>query len=528
MKTELKEFLQKYKPQGVKRALQSKPEYMEFVEHQYPGVDLVEAIYLILHDIDAPRASCGNLAKFEGAVKGYSEYCTLPKFGPQRCQCCYDKLSAKKKSTNIDKYGTEFAAQSKSVRDKIENTNMERYGTLTPAQNEEVKNKSKTTTMERYGVEHTSQLKSNQEKRANTMLEKYGVHNSLLLTKKGLGERYSDFSSKHFNAGFTLLSTPEEYEHLGNKGILHWKCNTCSNEFHKVYQCLRCPVCEPYSASTEEIELAEFIESITGVPSIRNSRSIIQGKEINIFCPEKGIGIEFNGEYWHREEVRDEHYHQQKSVAMRNAGHRLITIYASDWRNRRELIKNRLLNIFGTSSVLYARKGNVRTVSGSEADAFMERNHIQGTCISSIQLGLYFGTELKALMTFGTPRFNKEYQYELIRYCSEGTVVGAAGKLIKHFEKHYTPESLLTYADMNWSTGDLYRTLGFDYLYDTKPGYSFYDRRTETFLSRYQCQKGRLAKKHGFSTDMTGPEMIAQLGYFKIWDCGNMVFCKKY
>ena len=53
MKTELKEFLQKYKPQGVKRALQSKPEYMEFVEQQYPGVDLVEAIYLILHDIDA-------------------------------------------------------------------------------------------------------------------------------------------------------------------------------------------------------------------------------------------------------------------------------------------------------------------------------------------------------------------------------------------------------------------------------------------------------------------------------------------
>jgi hypothetical protein len=38
-------------------------------------------------------------------------------------------------------------------------------------------------------------------------------------------------------------------------------------------------------------------------------------------------------------------------------------------------------------------------------------------------------------MTFGKPRFNKNYEYELVRFASKlGTkVIGGAGKLLKYF-----------------------------------------------------------------------------------------------
>ena len=43
--------------------------------------------------------------------------------------------------------------------------------------------------------------------------------------------------------------------------------------------------------------------------------------------------------------------------------------------------------------------------------------------------------QLVAVMTFGKPRFNKNYEYELIRYATKSGyhILGGAGKLLKYF-----------------------------------------------------------------------------------------------
>lgn len=527
---DIKKFLASYKPQGVKSALKSREDYVSFLQQMYGDeLDLRELIYMVLNDLPTvPVADCGNIKKFVSNVDGYSEYCTLPKFGPNRCPVCYEKLSLKKVQTNLVKYGCENPAQAESVASKMKATNMERYGVEQPQKLQSVKDKAMQTNMERFGS-HPSATKDNQERRSKTMKERYGVHNALLITKKDLTTRYTDFKQKFIGTGFTLLSTELDYATVGNKGIHSWKCDTCNNTFSKVSQCLRCPVCTPYSSSIAENELHEYIMSIMpGVDIIKNSRNVIYGREIDIFIPTLGIGIEFNGEYWHRDEVRDEDYHQDKAVRMRVSGYRLITIYSSEWENQREMVQNRLLNILGTSTVRYARKCVVKELQNKVSSEFIEQYHIQGDARSSVKLGLYDNDELVAVMTFGKPRFSTECEYELIRYCSKDTVVGAAGKLLKYFERTYKPKSIMTYADMNWSTGNLYHTLGFDYKGDTKPGYFYYDRKTETKLSRWQCQKHKLIEKYGFNSDMTEKQMTAALGYFKIFDCGNMVFTKIY
>ena len=49
-------------------------------------------------------------------------------------------------------------------------------------------------------------------------------------------------------------------------------------------------------------------------------------------------------------------------------------------------------------------------------------------------------------MTFSKPRFNNQYDYELIRFCSlKGfNVIGGASKLWKYFLKKYNPKSVIS------------------------------------------------------------------------------------
>jgi len=64
-------------------------------------------------------------------------------------------------------------------------------------------------------------------------------------------------------------------------------------------------------------------------------------------------------------------------------------------------------------------------------------------------------------MTFGKPRYNRKYEYELLRYCSSYTVIGGAEKLFSYFLNTYTPKSIISYCDLSKFTGRVYNRLGF-------------------------------------------------------------------
>ena len=49
-------------------------------------------------------------------------------------------------------------------------------------------------------------------------------------------------------------------------------------------------------------------------------------------------------------------------------------------------------------------------------------------------------------MTLGKPRYNKKYEWELLRLCTQGglRVIGGASKLFKYFIKTYNIPELIT------------------------------------------------------------------------------------
>lgn len=311
-------------------------------------------------------------------------------------------------------------------------------------------------------------------------------------------------------------------------------CNTHGNFMQKANDHTQghgCPMCGNTGPSMGEQELSDFLQNHTEV--MISNREILNGLEIDILLPEEQLGIEYNGLYWHSDIYKDKQYHLDKTELAINKGYQLIHIFEDEWLFKKDIVKSRLLNIIGkTPNRIYARKTEIKEVRTRDAMEFLDKNHIQGRLGGMVKIGLYYNEELVSLMTFGKLRANlgqsnKDGHYELLRFCNKinTTVVGGATKLYKHFEKNYKPLKIISYADRRWSEGNLYKQLGFDLEYCTVPNY-FYVKGLQR-ENRYKYRKSELVKA-GHNLNKTERQIMRELGYNRIYDCGTLKFIKNY
>jgi hypothetical protein len=180
----------------------------------------------------------------------------------------------------------------------------------------------------------------------------------------------------------------------------------------------------------------------------------------------------------------------------------------------------------GKSKTVYARKLNVAKIEGPLAKKWFDKTHLQGSVNSTVSYALINNLgELECVMAFSSSRFS-DHQWEMTRFSSSlgKIIVGGASRLLSAFLKEHKPTSLVSYADLRISYGKVYKNLGFDFLHKSSPSY-FYIRGI-TKLSRYQCQKHKLPKLLGndFSSKLSERENMENLGYRRVYDCGNLVF----
>jgi hypothetical protein len=257
---------------------------------------------------------------------------------------------------------------------------------------------------------------------------------------------------------------------------------------------------------------------------------VIYPYEIDIYLPKLKIGFEFNGVWWHSNKFKNEKYHLEKIKHSENNNIKLYTIWEDDWNIKREICESFILNkLKKTSNKIYARKCKIKEISYNESKLFLDNNHLQGDCKSSIRLGLYYKNELVNIMTFSKLRLplqkteenrNKEKHYELTRYCNKinTNVIGGASKLLKYFINIYEPISIETYSDNLISDGNLYKKIGFKYSHTSKPGYWYLiDGIRE---HRFNWRKQKLIKL-GYDKNKTEEEIMNELGFYRIYNAGN-------
>lgn len=195
------------------------------------------------------------------------------------------------------------------------------------------------------------------------------------------------------------------------------------------------------------------------------------------------------------------------------------------WDNYKKIIDN-----LSNSTALMARKCEIKEVSLKDSKDFLNKYHYQSSTRSSkINLGLYYNDELVELMTFGKPRYNRNYDYELLRLCTKHgyTIIGGAAKLLKHFEKTYSPKSIISYCDKDKFSGDIYETLGFSKLSEQKSvhWYNYWeDRHITDNLLRQKGADKLLGTNFGKGT--SNEDIIRSKGYIDIIDNGQITYIK--
>jgi len=284
-----------------------------------------------------------------------------------------------------------------------------------------------------------------------------------------------------------------------------------------------CPKCACI-ISKQETELQSFISSLD-IECIFNDRQLITPYELDIVIPSYNIAIEYNGLYWHGEQQgKGSKYHLNKYNLCKEKGYRLIQIWENEWLFKQDIVKSILINALGkTPHKIHGRKCRIIEVKPKEARSFYNENHIQGFK-GGRHIGLKYNDKLVSLMTIDSrgelQRFvNKKYH----------NVYGAFSKLLKSFiNEGYN--SIYTFADLRWFTGNVYEKNGFEYVYHVKPRYNWfkdldiYHRRyfQKKNIERYY-NKGELSY---FNPDKTEYQNMLANGYDRIWDCGKIKFIR--
>lgn len=450
----------------------------------------------------------------------------------------------KSKETRRKKYGVEFYSQTEEYKKKVQKTCMEKYGTTNVFKSDLLKNKSKQTCLMKYGCEYVSQSKEFQEKRKQNLKEKYGEnYNSVLYGGKGNpGQSKRAYQNYILKSDYVIpLFSEEEYVEAKKENLLaqfKFKCKKCGCIFESYWDnghTKSCPNClNNGGTSLLEHEIFDFLKA-NDIHFIQNDRKKIHPLEIDAYIPNNEIGIEVDGLYWHSTGFgKSKSYHLEKTKLCEEKGIQLIHIFENEWNFKQDIVKSRLKNILGIyDHKAYARQCEIRPIDSFISREFQENNHIQGAVNASVNLGLYFNNELISLMTFGKTRFNKKYEWELLRFCNKlgWHVPGAATKLLKYFERNYSPKSIISYADRRWSStvhGNVYEKMGFKLDHISKPDYWYYND-LEILESRIKYQKHKLPKLlKNFDPSKTEVQNMLDNGYNQIFDCGNLVYVKLY
>lgn len=357
------------------------------------------------------------------------------------------------------------------------------------------------------------------------------MHSSDAIIKRS--KSYSDnlMQKKQIQFNVEFINSYDERQ----SGIYKFRCKKCNSEYvqnHNSY--FICSKCFPKIKSKCENEIFEFIHDELKMECIKNSRSIIDNLEIDIFIPSFNLAIEFNGLFWHSEihGHKNKKYHLTKTIKCLEKNITLIQIFEDEWFHNKELIKSKLKHLFKLNihNKIYAKKCTIKTITSKEKNIFLTYNHIQGKDNSTIHLGCFYKNVLVSVMTFGKERralgtkSNDNTSFELIRFASDinYTIVGTAGKLLKYFINNYNVTKIISYADRRWSTGNLYNKLNFVKISDGTPNY-WYTTFNFNRLHRFGFTKQKLIKL-GYDPSKTEWEIMQAIGYDRVWDCGHLKY----
>ena len=391
--------------------------------------------------------------------------------------------------TNLDRYGVKNQFQRKDLFPQIYEKKVQCYGTYNNME------KNFATRAEHYGSVKAS-YEAQQKTYAQTCAERYGETNSAKV--KEIRAKIKNSVAETFMERYGV----ENYWTSPNAKLSHQSKNSSAN-----------------LAFAEKLEQA----------NIRYSTEFsLAGKRFDFkvgnFLIEINPTATHNSTWGiHSQSGLDKNYHKLKSNVASVNGFQCLHLF--DWESA-----DLIIEFLKEKQPLYARKCNIRQLSPREAYNFLTAHHLQGYVKDSVRLGLYYNNNIVAVMTFGKPRFNKNYEYELLRYCSPiYKIIGGAEKLFANFLKTYNPASIVSYCDLSKFSGQVYKKLGFSLVRNNAPSKHWYNLKAKRHITdNLLRQKGFDKLFHtNFGKGTSNEALMLEAGFVEIYDCGQATYIWK-
>lgn len=402
-------------------------------------------------------------------------------------------LRAKIEGTMQEKYGVtnpdelpEFrkkiseALKSSEFIEKRKASSRAKYGTDFPTQSDEVKQLMAETLMKNHGVPFSGQIPESRIKAANTCMERYGVPNALQLDSSR--EKAAKICVEH-QTGRSSKINRRFADKLRENGF------DIEEEFYVGRKSFDCGI--------------ESLKTVIEVdPSYTHSTM---------------------PSHWERT-GKEPNYHLERTQLAVSNGYRCIHIF--DWDSW-----DKIISTLKCENTIYARKCILKEIDANSASEFIDNYHIQGKVSGTAKAyGLIHDGELVEVMTFGKPRYNKNYEWELLRLCSKTgvKVVGGASKLFKKFVADNCPKSIISYCDLAKFSGEVYKQIGMELHHISDPAkvWSKGDKYVTDNLLRQRGYDQLFNANYGKGT--SNEQLMLEHHWLPVYDCGQAVFVKVF
>jgi hypothetical protein len=465
---------------------------------------------------------------------GYRNFCSV------KCASNDESVRIKAQETLLNKYGVDHYSKTETYKEQVKKTSIERYGVDNYSKTDEYISKAKQAYIQKYGVENYTKTEEYKLKSRETSLKKWGVTSFMkteeckrkikISLSKRVGSEMIFQDEEYRKSNFNICNDEFYIRYLGESQN-EFRCDfdldhnfiiTTDNYFgRKKAGNKLCTICNPISKSSslKEDMLHDFISKNYDGQIIRHYRDKY---EIDVYLPELNIGFEFNGLWWHSDEYKDANSHLRKTEYFQSKDIRIIHIWEDDWVTKNMIIKSQISNLIKVNQQkIYARNCSIELIDTKRAKEFLNKNHIQGFVQSVLKIGLFYQDELVSLMTFDHFEGRKKMtdsEWNLNRFCTKlnFNIVGGASKILNYFKKNYKPTRIISYADRDWSRGNLYYKLGFNLIGVTKPDYKYLIDGRRLHKSRFR--KSRL------KCTISESKYMQSKSISRIYDCGKMKF----
>ena len=393
--------------------------------------------------------------------------------------------------------------------DKIKQTCKERYG---DNWKEELTSRRNKSIEEKYGDKNYRNIKKSNDTR-NKNRELFCKENDCTEFSKIFNSNIEhSWSTLHYYLNKLNINL------ISHKSVLYIKNKDCELLKSEIDKCSK-----EYHISNEEKEVLEFVLSNFNDVVKYNDRTILNGKELDIYIPSKKVAIEFDGLYYHSELFVDKNYHLNKTLECEKQGIRLIHIFEDEWINKKEICESIILSSLGIyERKIFARKCEIREIPTDEYKIFLNDNHLQGYTLTKHKIGLYYNNELVQCIGLSSSRFTKN-EIELVRLCTKKNtqVIGGFSKLMKNYCSNYNVNEIISYVDRRVFNGIGYKGCGFETIGYSKPSYQMIHNMSR--FNRMSFQKKYIKEKlNNYNESLSEHQNCLNNKLYRIYDCGTI------